>query len=114
MEVDMCALKVSNNTFAVSLEDINVYSAMKMSNVSHQIQTLLVRQLHEYSDIIILSSGQKPALKETFKSKALTFKNIKSSARSATQSCTAVHFPMPPLPANLVQRASSAASIMKV
>ncbi|KIM87392.1 hypothetical protein PILCRDRAFT_275636 [Piloderma croceum F 1598] len=36
-----------------------------------------------------------------------TLRNIKSSARSATQSWVAVHLPIPPFPANCVQRASS-------
>lgn len=36
-----------------------------------------------------------------------TFRNMRSSDDWATQSSTAVHFPMPPFAANLVQRASS-------
>ena len=42
----------------------------------------------------------------------LTFMNMRSSACSAMQSCSAVHFPMPHLAANLVHLPSSPASIV--
>ena len=44
----------------------------------------------------------------------LTFKNMRSSGCSAIQSCSAVHFPMPPLAAKRVHLPSSLASMVFV
>jgi len=58
---------------------------------------------------VISSSCSKDEAKEAEKSRRQhTFKNIKSSELSATQSHWATHFPIPPLAANRVHRAKSA------
>lgn len=83
-----------------------------MSIETDQICVRLILQLHKNSDLVSLYIFRRELDTFTlFKIKTTprerTFKNIRSSDDRATQSCTAVHFPIPPFAANLVQRASS-------
>jgi len=72
-----------------------------------QIYIRLLLQLHENNNLVVLymSGGLDIWTALATKAREHTFKNMRSSDDCATQSCTAVHFPMPPLAANLVQRA---------
>jgi len=75
-----------------------------------QICAGLLLQLHKNNDLVVLyvvGGALDICAPLATKPKERTFKNMRSSDDCATQSCTAMHFPMPPLAANLVQRASS-------
>lgn len=75
-----------------------------------QIYTGLLLQLHKNDDLVVLSiaGGDLDAwIPLETEARERTFINMRSSDDRATQLYTAVHFPIPPLAANLVQRASS-------
>jgi hypothetical protein len=108
----MDPVKATYHPFTIALPEIikNKISAM-LAYGTDQVHAILLRQLHKHRNFVVLVSFRFSDTNTNLRSLDLTLRNIKSSARSATQSCVAVHFPIPPFAANLVQRARSPASI---
>jgi len=107
VELDVLGLKVAYDAFAIALQS-HYYKKCREKkghtrntpSASVCINTVITSSYNFIREILEKSVGH-------------TFINIKSPSPSAMQSCVAVHFPIPPLAANRVQRDNCAASIFK-
>ena len=113
-----CTIKPDERTFELADDALAITLRIRLRrkrkrlrNVNtDQIYVRLLLQLHKNNDLVVLCMVKRELDTRTApatKPRGHTFKNMRSSDDWATQSWTAVHFPMPPLAANLVQRASS-------
>ena len=111
MEPDKRTFELANDALAITLWVRMRRKRKRLRNVNtDQIYVRLLLQLHKNNNLVVLcmiERGLDTWTALVTKPGGHTFKNMRSSDDWATQSWTAVHFPMPPLAANLVQRASS-------